>query len=423
MEDDKVVINGRRNSTNNLHQLPDVLDVFDITSKSSPDCIGFFGALNLLSNFYESKFTVGRIEYISSEQYIQAQKAALFDDESSYNHIMGATNSLDCKNVARSVRNFDRVKWESAAGSLCKEGLRVKFAQNPYLLETLTQKTGNKTLLECANDMLWANGVPLYSDTCLNRDKWISQGLLGCLLEEIRTELSPCVIQTSARDTLPKVVSETPSVEATNTNVSVNLNHLKSLFMTPCTESEALNLISKLPTKMSSGHDNISNVLLKAIGHFILCPLTNIFNDSLSTGIFPNVMKVADMVPLYKGKERFLETNYRPISLLLIVSKILEKIVYSWVYKFLNDNHQLYESQYGFPNQHSCDNAVGEVVSQIGKNLEQNRMSVAFFLDLSKALDTLQHDLLLHKMERYGLRGTVLNWFKSYLTNRRIRVK
>ena len=100
MEDEKVVINGRRYGTNNLHQLPDVLDVFDITSKSSPDCIGFFGALNPLSNFYESKFTVGRIEYISSEQYIQAQKAALFDNESTYNRIMGATNSLDCKNVA-----------------------------------------------------------------------------------------------------------------------------------------------------------------------------------------------------------------------------------------------------------------------------------------------------------------------------------
>ena len=105
------------------------------------------------------------------------------------------------------------------------------------------------------------------------------------------------------------------------------------------------------------------------------------------------------------------------------MSKLLEKIVYCQVYTFLNENNQLYESQYGFCNNHSCENAVGEVVSCIVKNLELNRTSIALFLDLSKAFDTLEHTLLLHKMERYGLRGTVLEWFKSYLSNRRIRLK
>ena len=152
LEDDKVIINGRIYGTDNLHQLPDEIDVFEITSKSSSDCVGFFGALNPLSNCYKSKFTVEGIEYISSEQYIRAQKAMLFNDETSYNRIMGASNSLDCKNAARSVCNFDRNKWESAPGSLCKEGLKAKFKQNPYLLDTLINKTGNKTLVECAND-------------------------------------------------------------------------------------------------------------------------------------------------------------------------------------------------------------------------------------------------------------------------------
>ena len=83
----------------------------------------------------------------------------------------------------------------------------------------------------------------------------------------------------------------------------------------------------------------------------------------------------------------------------------------------------MYESQYGFRSQHSCDNAVGEVVSGIVKNLESGYTSVAIFLDLSKAFDMLKHELLLHKMERYGLCGTVLDWFKSYLSNSKIRVK
>ena len=120
-------------------------------------------------NFYESKFTIEGIEYISSEQYIQAQKALSFNDDASYNKIMGATNSLDCKNAGRSVRNFDRLKLESAASLLCKDGLKAKFDQNPYLLDTLINKTGNKKLVECANDRLWANGIPLHSDVCLNQ--------------------------------------------------------------------------------------------------------------------------------------------------------------------------------------------------------------------------------------------------------------
>ena len=190
LEDDKVVINGRKYGTDNLHQLPKEIDPFTITSKADENCIGFFGALNPLSNFYESKFIVAGVEYLSSEQFIQAQKANYFKDEISYNRIMGATNSLDCKNAARSVCNFDRPAWEAVAESLCKEGLKAKFSQNPHLSDILINKTGNKTLVECANDRLWANGIPLYSDTCLNQQRWISQGLLGKLLEEVRSELS-----------------------------------------------------------------------------------------------------------------------------------------------------------------------------------------------------------------------------------------
>ena len=134
-------------------------------------------------------------------------------------------------------------------------------------------------------------------------------------------------------------------------------------------------------------------------------------------------MKLADVVPLYKANEKFLESNYQPISLLRTMSKLLEKVVYKQVYKFLTENYPLYKSQYGFRSQHSCNNAVGEVVSRIVKNLESGFTSVAIFLHLSKAFDTLKHELLLHKMERYGLCGNVLDWLSSYLSNRKIRVK
>ena len=213
LEEDKIVINGRKYGTDNLHQLPKEIDPFEITSKSNESCIGFFGALNPLSNFYESKFMVDGVEYLSTEQYIQAQKANYFKDEISYTRVMGAMNSLDCKNAARSVRNFDRPAWEAVAESLCKKGLKAKFDQNPHLSDVLLNKTGNKTLVECANDRLWANGIPLYSDTCLNQQKWIGQGLLGKLLQEIRLELTAQRghIDHISENTLPPTIAIPPA--------------------------------------------------------------------------------------------------------------------------------------------------------------------------------------------------------------------
>ena len=116
-------------------------------------------------------------------------------------------------------------------------------------------------------------------------------------------------------------------------------------------------------------------------------------------------------------------TNYRPISLLITMSKILEKVVYVRVYNFLVETGQLYQSQYGFRSGHSCQNAISELKGTILKNQEENKLTIGVFIDLSKAFDTLSHDILLRKLHKYGIRGTTLDWFRSYLSDRSMRVK
>ena len=222
----------------------------------------------------------------------------------------------------------------------------------------------------------------------------------------------------------PKYANQIPTPK---TDINQYLNQIepnpKTMSILPTTSTEIEKIISNLPNKRSSGQDNLSNILLKQLKGSLKYPLELIFNNSIRNGVFPHDMKHADVTPLYKAKEHYLVTNYRPISLLVTISKVLEKIIYSRTYKFLTATEQLYTSQYGFRSGHSCQNAITELIGNIQKNLEENKNSIGVFIDLSKAFDTLDHKLLLKKLEIYGIRGTVLSWFQSYLENRTIRVK
>ena len=195
-----------------------------------------------------------------------------------------------------------------------------------------------------------------------------------------------------------------------------------SAYLTPCTVTEITTLIENLPNK-NSGYDNITNIILKKLGTCLTIPLSDIFNLSLSSGVFPTLMKHADVIPLFKGGNKQIMSNYHPISLLPAISKLLEKIMYKRTYDFLMKYDLLYKSQYGFRKKHSCEHAVTELVGEICKGLENNKHTISIFIDLSKAFDTIDHKILLSKMERYGLLGTVLKWFESYLSKCTMRTK
>ena len=217
------------------------------------------------------------------------------------------------------------------------------------------------------------------------------------------------------------------NIPPTEKNINDYLNLIRlnqqSLYFAPTTPTEIECLIRKLPNKRSHGHDNIDNIILKNIASSISDILSLVFNDSLIEGQFPEIFKIVEVVPLHKGNSTEEVENYRPISLLVTVSKLLEKIVYSRIYGFLDKTNQLFQSQYGFRTNHGCDHAVGELLSEIVKNLERNNPTVCIYLDLSKAFNTLLHEVILKKMERYGICGTCLSWLRSYLSNRKMLVK
>ena len=188
-------------------------------------------------------------------------------------------------------------------------------------------------------------------------------------------------------------------------------------FDTVTTET-VVKILSDLSPKTSCGHDEISTILLKLLAPSISVILTVMINQSLCTGIFPAKLKIAKVLPLHKKSDPHLFDNYRPISLLPTVSKVFEKIVYRQLYDYLTINKLIYDSQYGFRTLHSTELAALELSDRLSNNLEKGKIPIAIFLDLSKAFDTLDHEILLSKLSYYGVNGSALSWFSSYLTDR-----
>ena len=185
-----------------------------------------------------------------------------------------------------------------------------------------------------------------------------------------------------------------------------------------CTEDSIFDLLVALDTSKSTGHDEITAKMFKCTAESITPSLTKLFNFSISTGVFPSEWKIGRIVPIPKGNNRLLPSGFRPISILPIVSKLLERHVKSVIEKHLLENAPISPRQWGFMTLHSTVSALIKVIDDWNYALDQGYEICAIFFDVCKAFDTVPHLPLLQTMDKLGLNRYILRWIKSYLLYR-----
>ena len=218
----------------------------------------------------------------------------------------------------------------------------------------------------------------------------------------------------------PKLDSEISKCQRPNsTTLYLNPRIPQSFFLSPTNPYEIKDIINNLDDSKASGSCQIPTLLIKIAVDEICVPLSEICNSSFTQGIFPDKNKIAKVIPIFKKGSPKDVNNYRPISLLSIFSKIMEKLMASRLTQYMELLGIIYPNQFGFRNGYSTLHSLISITETIKETIENKKYGCGVFIDLKKAFDTVNHHILLFKLEHYGIRGPALSWFKSYLTERK----
>ena len=195
-------------------------------------------------------------------------------------------------------------------------------------------------------------------------------------------------------------------------------SYMHSMLLSPVCEQEVKTELEHLDPSKSCGYDNIMPRVVKQLASELSEPLSHIINLTLTTGKIPADLKTSIIIPVYKTGDKCEFKNYRPISSLPCFSKILEKMLYKRLLNYLSKISVLSDHQYGFRKNLSTNFALIDLIDRITSAIDNKEFVVGVFLDLSKAFDTVNHNLLLQKLEFYGIRGIALDWLRNYVTLR-----
>ena len=216
----------------------------------------------------------------------------------------------------------------------------------------------------------------------------------------------------------PKLASKIPICDNAFSKYLPNITYNSSFVFDPVLPREVELEIMRISPKKSVGLYSCPARLLQCGRGIISTPLSTLINISIERGSFPTKLKHAKIIPVFKDGDETDPGNYRPISLLSIFNRIFEKLMYNRLKHFLEKHNILTESQYGFRERRSTEHAILDIVGKIKKNMDNSMFTCGVFIDLKKAFDTVDHDILLYKLYHYGIRGVVQDWFRSYLTER-----
>ena len=196
----------------------------------------------------------------------------------------------------------------------------------------------------------------------------------------------------------------------------IEVQEIEELALITLTEDEVCKVLKGLDIHKAEGPDNLPTKILKECAQTLTPSITTLFNKSLSEGIFPEAWKTAIVCPIHKKGNKCDVSNYRPVSLLSVLSKALERCVYNKIADYIKP--QLHRLQHGFIAGKSTATQLLQVYEDIGRKIDNRGQVDTVFLDLAKAFDSVSHQLLVHKLKRYGFKGELLKWLESYLSNR-----
>jgi len=284
----------------------------------------------------------------------------------------------------------------------------IRAAKRLYFVTKLEQNAGNpKKTWQTLNEIL---GKTKKSDTveniCVGGENVSEPRDIANHFNEFFTSVG-------------KRISESVSPISTPPEEFVNYGrHIPDMRLTNTTPEHVMKIIRKFQPKPSTDVHGVSTKMIKFIGPEIAFPLSHIFNLSLLTGNFPTKLKQCKVVPIFKAGNHLDCDNYRPISLLSSISKILEKIVSEKLLAHLKTNDLLYVHQYGFLPNRSAEHNLFQIVKYVSEALNNSEYCIGVFLDLRKAFDVCSHEILLKKLKKMGIQGTAYLWFKNYLEGR-----
>ena len=315
------------------------------------------------------------------------------------------------KTVTRKLPHGNPILYEKFSDYRRRLNKIIKWAKKQYYNKQFVKSSGDmKKTWELINSIRGKSKRSIKPSFIIDNVRVIDRRIIANKFNEYFVSIATNMNNQAASDNSSIPIAELPQFDTFLLESCTN-----SVYLEDCTATEIEEIISDLELGKSS---DIPVKVVKSSNKIIAPVLQQHFNNCMKHGVFPQVLKVGNITPIYKKDNEECLENYRPVSTLPIFGKIFEKVIYSRLHKFLVSMNIINECQFGFRKGHSTSHALNYSVEEVDKQLNSGKHVLGIFIDLSKAFDTINHEKLRYKLDNYGIRGTPLALISDYLSNR-----